>query len=223
MAPQSIQPHLVWELVSADGGEVLCTTYQSVEEFCKHACGPELALACVDALPRSALEAENEDVIILPGALTCANVLPRSMLQSANAGEWSRDGLRFVHEEQEYLVRCRIASEEEIVHEPIPEPLSLGCGLGIDVVSDHMEIPTWYVGIYDDETGDWVGEVPLRWDPTRAPARVGELVDRILRIYPEERLPIGPDGLAWRIELVFETVREGSPRSFPEIEREGGA
>lgn len=211
---------LVWELVREMTGEVLRTSHQTVEEFGLHACGPELALACVDAIPRSVLDAQNEDEIIIPDALACADVIPREMISDSNEGEWSRDGLRFVHEGQEYLVRCRFAAREEIVHDPIPEPLSLGCGVRIDVVSDHMEIPTWYVGIYDDETRDWMGEVPLRWDPTRAPARVGELVDRILRIYPEDRLPIGPEELERRIRMVFETAGEGALRSYPEIERE---
>jgi hypothetical protein len=50
---------------------------------------------------------------------------------------------------------------------------------------------------------------------------VESLVDQILRIYPEDRLPIGRAELARRIRLIFESVREGAPRSYPEIEREG--
>lgn len=220
MDPKIETRSLVWELLNETTGEVLRTSPQTVEEFGLHACGPELALACVDAIPRSALDAEDEDTIIIPDALTCAGVIPKSMLQSANAGEWSRDGLRFVHEGQEYLVRCKQVGGEESLSDPIPEPLSLGCGVRIDVVSDHMEIPTWYVGIYDDETRDWLGEVPIRCDPTRAPALVESLVDQILRIYPEDRLPIGRAELARRIRMVFESVREGDPRPYPEIERE---
>ena len=108
MDPKIETRSLVWELLNETTGEVLRTSPQTVEEFGLHACGPELALACVDAIPRSALDAEDEDTIIIPDALTCAGVIPKSMLQSANAGEWSRDGLRFEHEGQEYLVRCRI-------------------------------------------------------------------------------------------------------------------
>jgi hypothetical protein len=99
---------LVWELVRETTGEVLRTSHQTVEEFGLHACGPELALACVDAIPRSVLDAQNEDEIIIPDALACADVIPREMISDSNEGEWSRDGLRFVHEGQEYLVRCRI-------------------------------------------------------------------------------------------------------------------
>ncbi len=108
MDPKIETRSLVWELLNETTGEVLRTSPQTVEEFGLHACGPELALACVDAIPRSALDAQNEDEIIIPDALACADVIPRSMLSSANAGEWSREGLRFVHEGQEYLVRCRI-------------------------------------------------------------------------------------------------------------------
>jgi len=97
---------LVWELVRETTGEVLRTSHQTVEEFGLHACGPELALACVDAIPRSVLDAQNEDEIIIPDALACADVIPREMISDSNEGEWSRDGLRFVHEGQEYLVRC---------------------------------------------------------------------------------------------------------------------
>ena len=56
---------------------------------------------------------------------------------------------------------------------------------------------------------------------TRAAALVESLVDQILRIYPEDRLPIGRAELARRIRMVFESVREGDPRPYPEIEREG--
>jgi len=191
---QKTQPHLVWELVRlANMREyVVCSIEQTAEEYEVDGRG--------DAL---------------------ANLLPLELLDSANDhGEWHEEGLLFTHEGQQYLVRCKQVGGEESLSDPIPEPLSLGCGLRIDAVSDRMEIPTWYVGIYDDETRDWMGEVPLRWDPTRAPARVGELVDRILRIYPEDRLPIGPEELERRIRMVFETAGEGALRSYPEIERE---
>ena len=193
---------LVWELVRETTGEVLRTSHQTVEEFGLHACGPELALACVDAIPRSVLDAQNEDEIIIPDALACADVIPREMISDSNEGEWSRDGLRFVHEGQEYLVRCRFAAREEIVHDPIPEPLSLGCGLRIDAVSDRMESPTWYVGIYDGETGDWIGEVPVRLDPTRAAALVESLVDQIP--VPESRWVEGP--------CLYRRLREGGAK-----------
>ena len=189
------QPHLVWELVRlADMREhVVCSVEQTLEDYEIDGRG--------DAL---------------------ANLLPLELLDSANDhGEWHEEGLLFTHEGQEYLVRCKQVGGEESLSDPIPEPLSLGCGIRIDVVSDRMESPTWYVGIYDEETGDWIGEVPVRRDPTRAAALVESLVDQILRIYPEDRLPIGRAELARRIRMVFESVREGDPRSYPEIEREG--
>ena len=188
---------LVWELVRlADMREhVVCSVEQTLEDYEIDGRG--------DAL---------------------ANLLPLELLDSANDhGEWHEEGLLFTHEGQEYLVRCKQVGGEESLSDPIPEPLSLGCGIRIDAVSDRMEGPTWYVGIYDGETGDWLGEVPIRCDPTRAPALVESLVDQILRIYPEDRLPIGRAELARRIRMVFESVREGDPRSYPEIEREEGA
>jgi hypothetical protein len=191
------QPHLVWELVRlANMREyVVCSIEQTAEEYEVDGRG--------DAL---------------------ANLLPLELLDSANDhGEWHEEGLLFTHEGQQYLVRCKQVGGEESLSDPIPEPLSLGCGLRIDAVSDRMESPTWYVGIYDGETGDWLGEVPIRCDPTRAPALVESLVDQILRIYPEDRLPIGRAELARRIRMVFESVREGDPRPYPEIEREEGA
>ena len=194
---QKTQPHLVWELVRlANMREyVVCSIEQTAEEYEVDGRG--------DAL---------------------ANLLPLELLDSANDhGEWHEEGLLFTHEGQQYLVRCKQVGGEESLSDPIPEPLSLGCGLRIDAVSDRMESPTWYVGIYDGETGDWIGEVPVRLDPTRAAALVESLVDQILRIYPEDRLPIGRAELARRIRLVFESVREGDPRSYPEIEREEGA
>jgi len=194
---QKTQPHLVWELVRlANMREyVVCSIEQTAEEYEVDGRG--------DAL---------------------ANLLPLELLDSANDhGEWHEEGLLFTHEGQQYLVRCKQVGGEESLSDPIPEPLSLGCGLRIDAVSDRMESPTWYVGIYDGETGDWIGEVPVRLDPTRAAALVESLVDQILRIYPEDRLPIGRAELARRIRLVFESVREGAPRSYPEIEREEGA
>ncbi len=195
---QKTQPHLVWELVRlANMREyVVCSIEQTLEDYEIDGRG--------DAL---------------------ASLLPMELIDPANAGEWSRDGLLFEHNGKKYLVRCRVTAREEneeIVHDPIPEPLSLGCGLRIDAVSDRMESPTWYVGIYDGETGDWIGEVPVRLDPTRAAALVESLVDQILRIYPEDRLPIGRAELARRIRLVFKSVREGDPRSYPEIEGEEG-
>lgn len=192
------QPHLVWELVRlADMREhVVCSVEQTLEDYEIDGRG--------DAL---------------------AGLLPLELLDSANDhGEWHEEGLLFEHEGQQYLVRCRqVAAGGESPHcDPIPEPLSLGCGIRIGAVSDRMEGPTWYVGIYDGETGDWLGEVPIRCDPTRAPALVESLVDQILRIYPEDRLPIGRAELARRIRMVFESVREGDPRPYPEIEREEG-
>ena len=190
------QPHLVWELVRlADMREhVVCSVEQTLEDYDGRG----------DAL---------------------ASLLQLEMIDAANSGEWGWDGLHFTHEGETYLVRCRVTAREEnekIVHDPIPEPLSLGVGVSIDMVSDHMDSPTWYVGVYDG-TGDWLGEVPIRCDPTRAPALVESLVDQILRVYPEDRLPIGRAELARRIRMVFESVREGDPRSYPEIEREEGA
>lgn len=199
MDPKIETRSLVWELVRiADAREtVVCSVEQTLEDYEIDGRG--------DAL---------------------AGLLPLELLDSANDhGEWHEEGLLFEHEGQQYLVRCRVTAREEnekIVHDPIPEPLSLGCGIRVDAVSDRMEGPTWYVGIYDGETGDWLGEVPIRCDPTRAPALVESLVDQILRIYPEDRLPIGRAELARRIRMVFESVREGAPRSYPEIEREGG-
>jgi len=151
---------------------------------------------------------------------------PMELIDPANAGEWSRDGLLFEHNGKKYLVRCRVTAREEneeIVHDPIPEPLSLGVGVSIDMVSDHMDSPTWYVGVYDDETGDWVGEVPTRMDPMRVPlAAIDELAETvaeyILHEYP--RCVVGVDEIARRIGMVLRTAREGAPRSYPEIERE---
>ncbi len=95
--------------------------------------------------------------------------------------------------------------------------------MSIDMVSDHMDSPTWYVGVYDDETGDWVGEVPTRMDPMRVPlAAIDELAETvaeyILHVYP--RCAVGVEELARRIGMVLRTAREGAPRSYPEIERE---
>jgi len=154
---------------------------------------------------------------------------PMELIDPANAGEWSRDGLLFEHNGKKYLVRCRVTAREEneeIVHDPIPEPLSLGVGVSIDMVSDHMDSPTWYVGVYDDETGDWVGEVPTRMDPMRVPlAAIDELAETvagyILHVYP--RCAVGVDEIARRIRMVLRTARGGAPRSYPEIEREGVA
>ncbi len=228
MDPKIETRSLVWELLNETTGEVLRTSPQTVEEFGLHACGPELALACVDAIPRSALDAEDEDTIIIPDALTCAGVIPKSMLQSANAGEWSRDGLLFEHNGKKYLVRCRVTAREEneeIVHDPIPEPLSLGVGVSIDMVSDHMDSPTWYVGVYDG-TGDWLGEVPTRMDPMRTSlAEIDELAVSVARYILHEypRCVVGVDEIARRIRMVLRTARVGAPRSYPEIEREEGA
>jgi len=75
---------LVWELAKIvdDREIVLRASYVSAEEFC--------ALAC------------------RPGPMLPRNMLPESMLQDVDAGEWIGTGLRFVHEGQEYLLRCRI-------------------------------------------------------------------------------------------------------------------
>jgi len=193
------QPHLVWELVRlAPASEiVVCSVEQTLEEYETNGRG--------DAL---------------------ASLLPMELIDPANAGEWSRDGLLFEHNGKKYLVRCRVTAREEneeIVHDPIPEPLSLGVGVSIDMVSDHMDSPTWYVGVYDDETGDWVGEVPTRMDPMRVPlAAIDELAETvaeyILHVYP--RCAVGVEELARRIGMVLRTAREGAPRSYPEIERE---
>ena len=193
------QPRLVWELVRlAPASEiVVCSVEQTLEEYETNGRG--------DAL---------------------ASLLPMELIDPANAGEWSRDGLLFEHNGKKYLVRCRVTAREEneeIVHDPIPEPLSLGVGVSIDMVSDHMDSPTWYVGVYDDETGDWVGEVPTRMDPMRVPlAAIDELAETvaeyILHVYP--RCAVGVEELARRIGMVLRTAREGAPRSYPEIERE---
>jgi len=189
----------VWELVRlAPASEiVVCSVEQTLEEYETNGRG--------DAL---------------------ASLLPMELIDPANAGEWSRDGLLFEHNGKKYLVRCRVTAREEneeIVHDPIPEPLSLGVGVSIDMVSDHMDSPTWYVGVYDDETGDWVGEVPTRMDPMRVPlAAIDELAETvaeyILHVYP--RCAVGVEELARRIGMVLRTAREGAPRSYPEIERE---
>jgi len=191
------QPHLVWELVRlADMREhVVCSVEQTLEDYEIDGRG--------DAL---------------------ANLLPLELLDSANDhGEWHEEGLLFTHEGQEYLVRCKQVGGEESLSDPIPEPLSLGCGIRIDAVSDRMDSPTWYVGVYDDETGDWVGEVPTRMDPMRVPlAAIDELAETvaeyILHVYP--RCAVGVEELARRIGMVLRTAREGAPRSYPEIERE---
>jgi len=191
------QPHLVWELVRlADMREhVVCSVEQTLEDYEIDGRG--------DAL---------------------ANLLPLELLDSANDhGEWHEEGLLFTHEGQEYLVRCKQVGGEESLSDPIPEPLSLGVGVSIDMVSDHMDSPTWYVGVYDDETGDWVGEVPTRMDPMRVPlAAIDELAETvaeyILHVYP--RCAVGVEELARRIGMVLRTAREGAPRSYPEIERE---
>jgi hypothetical protein len=197
---QKTQPHLVWELVRlAPASEVVvCSVEQTVEEHETNGRG--------DAL---------------------ANLLPVELIDSANAGEWNEEGLLFEHDGETFLVRCRVTAREEIeeiVHDPIPEPLSLGVGVSIDVVSDHMDSPTWYVGIYDDETADWLGEVPTRMDPMRVPlAAIDELAEAvaryILHVYP--RCVVGTEELARRIRMVIRTARVGAPRSYPEIEREG--
>ena len=191
------QPHLVWELVRlADMREhVVCSVEQTLEDYEIDGRG--------DAL---------------------ANLLPLELLDSANDhGEWHEEGLLFTHEGQEYLVRCKQVGGEESLSDPIPEPLSLGFGIRIDAVSDRMDSPTWYVGVYDDETGDWVGEVPTRMDPMRVPlAAIDELAETvaeyILHVYP--RCAVGVEELARRIGMVLRTAREGAPRSYPEIERE---
>jgi hypothetical protein len=75
---------LVWELVKIvdDHEIVLRASYVSAEEFCRLAC--------------------------MPGPTHPRSILPESMLSDADAGEWIGTGLRFVHEGQEYLLRCRI-------------------------------------------------------------------------------------------------------------------
>ena len=143
-----------------------------------------------------------------------ASLLPPEMIDAANSGEWAEEGLVFTHEGQQYLVRCRaLAWEEEI------EPLSLGCGVMIDLYRDW--IPRWYIGVYTNN-GDWIGEVMRDHDPLNDTAIAGTITEYILRVYPRDRLPVGPDELERRIRMVFETVREGAPRSYPEIERKGG-
>jgi hypothetical protein len=196
---QTTQPHLVWELVRlAPASEiVVCSVEQTLEDYETNGCWPAIA-----------------------------SLLPVELSDPANAGEWSWDGLRFEHDGETFLVRCRVTAREEseeIVHEPIPEPLSLGVGVSIDVVSDHMDSPTWYVGVYDG-TGDWLGEVPTRMDPMRVPlAAIDELAEAvaryILHVYP--RCVVGTEELARRIRMVIRTARVGAPRSYPEIEREG--
>lgn len=190
--------NIVWELVRLAGASevVVCSVEQTLEEYEVDGRG--------DAL---------------------ASLLPLEMIDSANCGEWNEEGLLFEHEGQQYLVRCRVTAREEnekIVHDPIPEPLSLGVGVSIDMVSDHMDSPTWYVGVYDG-TGDWFGEVPIRTDPMRMPlAAIDELAETvaeyILREYP--RCIVGVEELARRIRMVLRTARVGAPRSYPEIERE---
>ena len=141
-----------------------------------------------------------------------ANLLPLEMVDPANAGEWNEEGLIFTHEGETYLVRCRaLAWEEEI------EPLSLGCGVMIDLYRDW--IPRWYIGVYTNN-GDWIGEVMRDHDPLNDPAIAGTVTEYILGVYPTDRLPIGPDELERRIRMVLETIRVGAPRSYPEIERE---
>lgn len=195
---------LVWELVKIvdDHEIVLRASYVSAEEFCRLAC--------------------------MPGPTHPRSILPESMLSDADAGEWIGTGLRFVHEGQEYLLRCRVTAREEnekIVHDPIPEPLSLGVGVSIDMVSDHMDSPTWYVGVYDG-TGDWLGEVPTRMDPMRTSlAEIDELAVSVARYILHEypQCVVGVDEIARRIRMVLRTARVGAPRSYPEIEREEGA
>jgi len=85
---------LVWELAKIvdDREIVLRASYVSAEEFC--------ALAC------------------RPGPMLPRSMLPESMLQDVDVGEWiGGAGLRFVHGGQEYLLRCRGATEEEIAEE----------------------------------------------------------------------------------------------------------
>ena len=193
---QSTQPHMVWELVRLAGASeiVICSVEQTLEENEVDGRG--------DAL---------------------ASLLPVELIDPANVGEWNEEGLLFEHEGETYLVRCRFAAaREEIDHDPIPEPLALGCGLSIDMVSDHMDSPTWYVGVYDG-TGDWFGEVPTRMDPMRAPlAGIDELAETVARYILHEypRCVVGVEELARRIGRVLRTAREGAPRSYPEIERE---
>ncbi len=198
---QKTQPHMVWELVRLAGASeiVICSVEQTLEENEVDGRG--------DAL---------------------ASLLPLVMIDSANSGEWADEGLLFEHEGHQYLVRCKTVAPDEEEESPldlIPEPLSLGVGVSIDMVSDHMDSPTWYVGVYDGN-GDWFGEVPMRADPMRMPlAAIDELAETvaryILREYP--RCVVGTEELARRIRMVLRTARGGAPRSYPEIEREGVA
>ena len=191
--------NIVWELVRLAGASeiVICSVEQTLEDYETNGRG--------DAL---------------------ASRLPMEMIDAANSGEWSWDGLHFTHDGETYLVRCRVTAREEIeeihdpIHDPIPEPLALGVGVSIDMVSDHMDSPTWYVGVYDGN-GDWFGS-PMRADPMRMPwprSTTAETVARyILREYP--RCVVGTEELARRIRMVLRTARGGAPRSYPEIERE---
>lgn len=201
MDPKIETRSLVWELVRiADAREtVVCSVEQTLEDYEIDGRG--------DAL---------------------AGLLPLELLDSANDhGEWHEEGLLFEHEGQQYLVRCRqVAAGGESPHcDPIPEPLSLGVGVSIDMVSDHMDSPTWYVGVYDG-TGDWLGEVPTRMDPMRTSlAEIDELAVSVARYILHEypRCVVGVDEIARRIRMVLRTARVGAPRSYPEIEREEGA
>ena len=198
---ESYMANIVWELVRLAGASeiVVCSTEQTLDDYETNGRG--------DAL---------------------ASLLQLEMIDAANSGEWGWDGLHFTHEGETYLVRCRVTAREEnekILHDPIPEPLSLGVGVSIDMVSDHMDSPTWYVGVYDG-TGDWLGEVPTRMDPMRTSlAEIDELAVSVARYILHEypRCVVGVDEIARRIRMVLRTARVGAPRSYPEIEREEGA
>ena len=118
--------------------------------------------------------------------------------------------------------RCEEVVARHILHDLIPEPLSLGCGVSIDILSDRMENPTWYVGVYDG-AGDWFGEVPTSINPMHmTTAEINELAEitaeYILHEYPW--CIVGAEELARRIRMVLRAAVEGAPRSYPEIERE---
>jgi len=100
---------LVWEMLN-ETGEVVLYTYQTVEEFCKcvvEQVGMQYVVEMLCGLPH-----KTNPALPLPEGL-----LPPEMIDSATTGVWGMDGLRFVHEGREYLVRCRGATEEEIAEE----------------------------------------------------------------------------------------------------------
>ncbi len=149
------------------------------------------------------------------------DLLPLDHINSANRGEWDMDEFVYEHKGKKYRVRYKVAPERD----PIPEPLSLGCGVLIDMISDHFENPVWYVGIYRGGKfccggTEWIGEVPVRKSPKcmslEKVEETAELVAwYILRLYPE--CPEDRDELARRIRMVLRTARGGYPMPYPAI------